>query len=178
MSRAKRRSNPVVASPRFGPEEQAIYELPLNSYCAGRDRSAPAGCRGSGSRFCCPASTRGRYPKAAEHLNPDSPDEMTFGQLRAPISIVRSDAYAGSSSRILTDPTGERRNWQFCQHFRGLRSCRPNPSGKSGLNSLLLGNTIIIAFPPMTAFSRHFLPNGTCPSSRGLIGSPAAACPP
>src|SRR4051794_27121654 len=70
-------------------------------------------------------------------LDPDSPDEMTFGQLRAPISIVKSDTYAVSSSRILTDPTGERRNWQFCHHFRGLRSCRPNPSGESGLDNAL-----------------------------------------
>src|SRR5215216_4901496 len=67
-------------------------------------------------------------------LDPDSPDEMAFGQLRAPISVVRSNSYAGSSSRILTDPTGEKRNRQFCQHFRGLRFCRPNPSGESGIN--------------------------------------------
>ena len=66
-------------------------------------------------------------------MNPDSPDEIAFGQLRAPISIVKSDSHAGLSSRILTDPTGERRNWQFCQHFRGLRSCRPNPSGEYGV---------------------------------------------
>src|SRR4051812_8612124 len=59
---------------------------------------------------------------------------MAFGQLRAPISAVKSDSYAGSSSRIPTDPTGERRNWQFRQRFRGLRSCRPNPSGESGFN--------------------------------------------
>src|SRR3954451_10126798 len=58
---------------------------------------------------------------------------MAFGQLCAPISDFKSDSYAGSSSRIPTDPTGERRNWQFCQHFRGLRSCRPNPSGESGV---------------------------------------------
>src|SRR3954470_7059772 len=43
-------------------------------------------------------------------INPDSPDEMASGQFRAPISIVRSSSYAGSSSRVLTDPTGERRN--------------------------------------------------------------------
>src|SRR4051812_2208540 len=57
---------------------------------------------------------------------------MAFGQLRTPISVVRSTLYAGSSSRILTDPTGERRNRQFRQRFPGLRSCRPNPSGESG----------------------------------------------
>ena len=65
-------------------------------------------------------------------IYPDSPDEMAFGQLRAPISDAKSNSYAGSSSRIPTDPTGERRNWQFRQRFRGLRSCRPNPSGESG----------------------------------------------
>ena len=59
---------------------------------------------------------------------------MAFGQLRAPISIVRSISYAGSSSRILADPTGERRNRQFRQRFCGLRSCRPDPSGESGFN--------------------------------------------
>src|SRR6478609_7501886 len=64
--------------------------------------------------------------------NPDSPDEMAFGQLGAPISIVRSVFYAGSSSRILADPTGERRNRQFRQRFCGLRSCQPDPSGESG----------------------------------------------
>src|SRR3954447_12992943 len=83
---------------------------------------------------------------------------MAFGQLRAPISIVksisyagsssriladptgdsivRSISYAGSSSRILADPTGERRNRQFRQRFCGLRSCWPDPSGESGLNIL------------------------------------------
>src|SRR3954449_5787650 len=65
-------------------------------------------------------------------LTPDSPDEMAFGQLRAPITIVKSNSYAGSSGRISTDPTGERRNRQFRQRFRGLRSCRANPSGESG----------------------------------------------
>src|SRR3954453_8273051 len=68
----------------------------------------------------------------ANVLDPDSPDEMAFSQLRALITAVKSNSYAGSSSRILTDPTGERRNWQFRQRFRGLRSCRPNPSGESG----------------------------------------------
>src|SRR4051794_33183480 len=70
---------------------------------------------------------------------PSTPtDEMAFGQLRVLISIVKSNSYAGSRSRILTDPTGERRNWQFCQHFRGLWSCRPNPSGESGIKDVLL----------------------------------------
>src|SRR3954464_11597105 len=68
-------------------------------------------------------------------INPDSPDEMAFGQLCAPISAVKSNSDAGSSSRIPTDPTGERRNWQFRQRFRGLRSCRPNPSGESGIKA-------------------------------------------
>src|SRR3954454_4686128 len=58
---------------------------------------------------------------------------MAFGQLRAPISVVRSNSYAGSSGRILTDPTGERRNRQFRQRFHGLRTYRPNLSGESGL---------------------------------------------
>src|SRR3954469_3506863 len=80
---------------------------------------------------------RAAYPGSPDDLfNPDSPDEMTFGQLRAPISIVKLDTYAVSSSRILTDPTGERRNWQFCHNFRGLGPCRPNPSGESGLNQI------------------------------------------
>src|SRR3954462_124072 len=69
-------------------------------------------------------------------INPDSPDEMAFGQLRAPNLAVTSNSYAESSSRILTDPTGERRNRQFCQRFRGLRSCWPNPSGESGFDQL------------------------------------------
>src|SRR4051812_49365947 len=60
---------------------------------------------------------------------------MAFGQLRALISPVKSNSYAGSSSRIPPDPTGERRNWQFRQRFRSLRSCRPNPSGESGFRS-------------------------------------------
>src|SRR3954453_3930753 len=72
-------------------------------------------------------------------FNPDSPDEMAFGQLRAPITIVKSNSYAGSSGRISTDPTGERRNRQFRQRFRGLRSCRANPSGESGLKQLRFG---------------------------------------
>src|SRR3954467_3496368 len=59
---------------------------------------------------------------------------MALGQLRAPITLGKSNSYAESSGRILTDPTGERRNRQFCQHFRGLRSCQPNPSGESGIN--------------------------------------------
>src|SRR3954451_1973445 len=64
---------------------------------------------------------------------------MALGQLRAPISLGKSNSYAESSGRILTDPTGERRNRQFCQHFRGLRSCQPNPSGESGLIGVCSG---------------------------------------
>src|SRR4051794_14118286 len=60
---------------------------------------------------------------------------MAFGQLCGPILDVKSNSYAGSSSRIPTDPMGERRNRQFRQRFRSLRSCRPNPSGESGINS-------------------------------------------
>src|SRR3954469_13244814 len=59
---------------------------------------------------------------------------MELGQLRAPIALGKSNSYAESSGRILTDPTGERRNRQFRQRFRGLRSCQPNPSGESGVN--------------------------------------------
>src|SRR3954469_10823196 len=81
---------------------------------------------------CYPAIMRLRA-----YINPDSPDEMAFGQLRAPNLAVTSNSYAESSSRILTDPTGERRNRQFCQRFRGLRSCWPNPSGESGLQCQL-----------------------------------------
>src|SRR3954447_22791991 len=40
-------------------------------------------------------------------LTPDSPDEIAFGRLHAPILVVGSSSYAGSSGRILTDPTGE-----------------------------------------------------------------------
>jgi hypothetical protein len=61
-------------------------------------------------------------------LIPDSPDEMAFGHLRVPIPAVRSSSYAESGCRVVTDPTGERRNRQFRQRFRGLQSCRPNPS--------------------------------------------------
>jgi hypothetical protein len=69
-------------------------------------------------------------------LNPDSPDEMAFGQLRAPISDTKSNSYAGLGGRVLTDPTDERRNRRFRQRFRGLRSCRLNSSGESGLKAL------------------------------------------
>src|SRR3954447_11782814 len=82
-------------------------------------------------------STSARQWRTRSTVSPDSPDEMAFGQLRAPISVVRSNPYAGSSSRILTDPTGERRNRQLRQRFRGLRSCLPNPSGGSGTKYLV-----------------------------------------
>src|SRR3954453_10848763 len=72
-------------------------------------------------------------------INPDSPDEMASGQLRAPIPLVRSSTYAGLGNRTLTDPTGERRNQQFRRHFRGFRSCWPNPSGESGIKALPKG---------------------------------------
>src|SRR5215213_5386689 len=50
-------------------------------------------------------------------LNPDSPDEMAFGQLRAPISVVRSSSYPGSGSQVLTDATRseERRVGKECR---------------------------------------------------------------
>src|SRR3954452_2079093 len=50
---------------------------------------------------------------------------MVFGQLRASISVVRSSSYTGSDSRVLTDPTGERRNPRFRQRFHGLRPRTP-----------------------------------------------------
>src|SRR5215213_6660315 len=65
-------------------------------------------------------------------FTPDSPDEMAVGHLRAPILAVRSSSYAESGYRVVTDPTGERRNRQFRQRFHGLQSCRFNPSGESG----------------------------------------------
>src|SRR6185436_9341051 len=68
-------------------------------------------------------------------VNPDSSDDSAFPCLRKPIPPVISSPYDGSSSRILTDPTGERRSRRFRQHFRGLRSCQPNPSGESGMKS-------------------------------------------
>jgi hypothetical protein len=57
---------------------------------------------------------------------------MAFGQLRSPISVSKSSSYTGSGSRVVTDPTGERRNRQFRQRFHGLQPYRPNPSGESG----------------------------------------------
>src|SRR3954453_20630718 len=58
---------------------------------------------------------------------------MAFGQLRAPISGIRSNSYAGLGGQVLRDPTGERRKRQFRQRFRGLQSCQPNSFGESGL---------------------------------------------
>src|SRR4051812_14343622 len=60
--------------------------------------------------------------------NPDSPDETASGQLCEPIFLAILSPYDGSGGGVLTDPTGERTNWQFAQRFRGLRSCRPNLS--------------------------------------------------
>src|SRR3954466_1462091 len=64
--------------------------------------------------------------QARKNLTPEGADKA---------AETLNSSYAESSGRILTDPTGERRNRQFRQHFRGLRSCQPNPSGESGLNS-------------------------------------------
>jgi hypothetical protein len=66
-------------------------------------------------------------------LTPDSPDETASGQLRTPILIGESKSYDGSGGGVPTDPTGERRNRQFAQHFRSLRSCLSNLSEESGL---------------------------------------------
>src|SRR3954452_224911 len=64
---------------------------------------------------------------------------MAFGQLRAPISGIRSNSYAGLGGRGLTDPTGERRKRQFRQRFRGLQSCRPNSFEESGFKKHPIG---------------------------------------
>src|SRR6478672_8819008 len=64
---------------------------------------------------------------------PDSPDETASGQLRTPILIGESKSYDGSGGGVPTDPTGERRNRQFAQHFRSLRSCLSNLSEESGI---------------------------------------------
>src|SRR4051812_22744654 len=69
-------------------------------------------------------------------LSPDSPDGLALCQRRAPISAARPSSYGEVGSRILTDATGERTNPRFRQRFRGLRVCRPDPNGESGLNVL------------------------------------------
>src|SRR3954454_10336933 len=94
-----------------------------------------------------------------EGMNPDSPDEIAFGQLHAPISTVRSSPYAGSSSRILTDPTGESKEsavWSAfprpsvlpVQSIRGIRdNTNPGktvcdiPAGQPATNCSLSGPT-------------------------------------
>src|SRR3954453_14041631 len=63
----------------------------------------------AGPAFRWKPTTNRPAPTAASGLIPDSPDEMAFGQLRAPISVFGSSSYAGSGSRVLTDATGERR---------------------------------------------------------------------
>ncbi len=79
------------------------------------------------------------YTEQPLHLSPDSPDGFAFCQRRALISGARSASYGGSGGRILTDATGERRNLAFRQRFRGLRACRPDPSGESGLRVAATG---------------------------------------
>src|SRR5215213_1184320 len=69
----------------------------------------------------------------ASLIGPDSPDGLGFSQGRAPISAGRSGSYAGSGVGALTDATGEREDRRFRQRFRGLRVCRPNPNGESGI---------------------------------------------
>src|SRR4051794_26492283 len=76
--------------------------------------------------------------------------------LRAPISISGSNSYAGSSSQILTDPTGERRSRRFRQHFRGFRSYRPNPSGESGHNAPAPQTSTLSAFFSASLADRQF----------------------
>jgi hypothetical protein len=70
-------------------------------------------------------------------MNPDPPDETASGQLRTPILIGESKSYDGSGGGVPTDPTGERRNRQFAQHFRSLRSCLSNLSEESGLKKVM-----------------------------------------
>src|SRR3954454_13606174 len=53
-------------------------------------------------------------------------------QFRLPTQTLTLDQVP----KFLTDLTGERRNRQFRQRFRGLRSHRPNPSGGSGVKCL------------------------------------------
>ena len=78
-----------------------------------------------------------------DQLIPDSPDEIAFGQLHAPIPTFRSSPYAGSSSRILTDPTGESKEsavWSAfprlsvlpVQSIRGIREDCSCPSRSVG----------------------------------------------
>ena len=110
---------------------------PRHIAARGYGSSFRRGCRCSAAMPGIRHDQAGLPPRDLIVINPDLPDEIAFGQLRAPISTVKSNSYAGSSSRILRDPTGERRNWRFCQPFRGLRSCRPNPSGGSGIKYLL-----------------------------------------
>src|SRR3954465_14985277 len=95
--------------------------------------SPKAGYRSAASweRRSYPLSTRSSTQR--NHLNPDSPDGLALCQRRAPISAARPSSYGEVGSRILTDATGERTNPRFRQRFRGLRVCRPDPNGESGL---------------------------------------------
>src|SRR5215213_5134742 len=75
---------------------------------------------------------RGSIREIRDHLGPDSPDGLAFGQPRAPTSAGGPRPYARSGGRVLTDATGENGNPRFRQRFRGLRARRPNPNGESG----------------------------------------------
>jgi hypothetical protein len=73
-----------------------------------------------------PIDCRGRC------LNPDSPDEMAFGRLRAPISVGKSISYGELGSRFLTDATGERRKRQFRQNSAAFGPVAPIHLGNPG----------------------------------------------
>ena len=91
-------------------------------------------CADRQSTICNAALSRGPC-ELIFPFSPDSPDEMAFGQLRAPIPDIRSNFNAGLGGRVLTDLRGERRKRQFRQHFHGLQSCRPNSFEESGFRS-------------------------------------------
>jgi Plasmid encoded RepA protein len=69
----------------------------------------------------------------APDLSPDSPDGPPFCRRRASISAAKSTFYAGSGGRVLTDAKGESGNPRIRQRFRGLRACRLDPHGESGV---------------------------------------------
>src|SRR5688500_19817287 len=74
---------------------------------------------------------------ADERETPDSPDRKALSQPHAPVSVARPSTWARSGGRVRTDATGERRSPPLHQCFRGLRACRPDPNGESGLNGRL-----------------------------------------
>src|SRR4051794_22203185 len=111
---------------------------------------------------------------------------MAFSRLRAPVSVGKSISYGELGSRFLTDATGERRKRQFRQNFRGVRSCRPDPSGESGfIRKALLyrGGVVSSFFIIARAFSqscRTSLARFSLLSGVGALAGldPNFACPP